>query len=118
MMERVLDQLPKAARWSLIVAVCFILFIFFYLIGFLAVSAKQGGVSIIAALLPFGLLVLQCWFFFAYRGACKRALRSGEAEDVEQACRWQKRLIVLYGVFSLLALLMIAFGFLAAMVGR
>lgn len=110
-MENIIALLPKAARWSLILAVFYVIgTVIDFALNFPPKAAKPGeGIGTFVGLI---VTVIYIWFLFAYSRAARRAAESGDTDDVEVALKQLNRLIVFQGVIFLLAMIFIGLALL------
>ncbi|SUO96449.1 hypothetical protein [Suttonella ornithocola] len=99
-MQSLLNVLPKAKLWALILAIINGISLLFTLIGFFGTSSGSEKFGNFFSLI-FQILLLV--FLVLYQNACAKAITSKDEEDLEAACLYQKRYLMVQGIsFGLL----------------
>lgn len=112
-MRTVIEQLPKAIRWSnTLMWFAGIATVFLIIGGVIALlNEPAAGIAILLVALFMG---IQFWMMRNYKNACKEAFDSEHASDVELACKAQNTLVKFYGILALIAIVLIILGIVAA----
>jgi oligopeptide ABC superfamily ATP binding cassette transporter, permease protein len=117
-MNTLLEHFPKAARWALIMLIVIVITILFQLVALI----NARGTQVVSEFVTLVVLVIQAILFYSYWQACKTAIASEDARDVELACSKQLNLIRFYGIMMLILLiigaLLLLFGGMGALSGR
>lgn len=118
-METILQTLPRAKRWALILAILFVINAVLCVLGALgtlvaAFSVPAVMINFITVLIMFIVMLLLSIFLFKYQSACGRTLLTSADDDLIAAVRNQKRYLTVQGVVSLLVFLIFFLGIMAA----
>lgn len=108
-MKTIVEQLPKAIRWSNILMWFLGVVTVVMLIGAVLALIKQPVVGILV-LVATAFVGVQFWLMRNYKNACKEAYDSERPADLEVACQAQTSLVKFYGILTLVMIVLVAFG--------
>lgn len=109
-MNLIFDELPKAIRWSKIVAIFVLIAVILQVLGLVGVMTSSLRIDIFAVVISVIMLAISIWFWWMLRGykiACVQALDTQDSDDLELAARKQVMIIRFFGFLSLLCLIML-----------
>lgn len=112
-MRTIIEQLPKAIRWSNIVMWFFGVITALLIIGTFVALVNKPGVGVVFIFITL-LIGIQFWMIRNYKNACQVALESEYPVDIEAACKAQVTLVKFYGILTLILAILIIIGVAAA----
>lgn len=102
-MNQIIEQLPKAKFWA-----GFSLFLSIFSVISQGVSLFKEG-QFFSVLIGLIFQILMTYFLYQYYNACKNGYLSEAEQDVEDACVQQSRVLLMYGIQSLLLIIVLVF---------
>lgn len=107
-MNQIIEQLPKAKFWAGFS-------LFFSIFGVISQGRSIfTGDGVFSALIGLVFQLFLIYFLYLYYNACKNGHLSEAEQDIEDACKQQSRVLMMYGIQSLLLIIFLAAGFIIA----